>query len=109
MATRIHEYSGKEKGMMIIGAASDIKYLGQCLIDSCKDMPENEKTEWPRILHNNEIRNAPDYSLSFHLETTTGDKPEGNGFQSETSKTIFLILAVIGLISIIRWTIELVL
>jgi len=109
MTMRIHEYSGKEKGLMIIGSASDIKYLGQCLIDSCNDMPESEKTEWPRTLHNLEIRNAPGYSLSFHLETTMGDKPKGNGFQSEKSKTVFLILAVIGFISIIRWAIKLVL
>ena len=108
MTIRIHEYSGKENGMMIIGTASDIKNLGHRLIDSCNELPEKENVEWPRSLESLEISNIPNYSLSFHLETINETNPKGNGFKSEITKTIFFTFAFIGFISVIRWLIGLV-
>ena len=103
MTIRIHEYSGKENGMMIIGTSSEIKNLGHDLINSCNNIPETEGTEWPRSLKEIEISNAPNYYISFNLETNNKNLPKGNGFQSETTKTIYFIFVIIGVFSSIKW------
>lgn len=99
MTIRIHEYSGKENGMMIIGTASDIKNLGHRLIDSCNELPEKENVEWPRSLESLEISNIPNYSLSFHFIWKRSTKliRKVMGLKVKLLKPYFLLLRLLVL------------
>ena len=109
MTFRLHSYGGKERGLMVIGTAADLRELGQRLVDECRDAPNTEAVDWPRHIAEVPQSNAPNYSLSFHLETLDGIKPKGSGFQGELGKTVYLILAAIGAISVLYWAARLVL
>jgi hypothetical protein len=97
MAFRIHHYDAKEHGLMIIGTASDLRELGERLLNECRDAPEAEEVEWPRHVAGVVVSNAFDYSVSFHLETRNQAQPAGNGLQNETAKTVVFLLALVGL------------
>ena len=109
MAFRVHSYSGKERGLMVIGTAADLRQFGQRLVDECRAVPETEPIEWPRQVAEVPISNTTCYSLSFHLETSDGAKPKGSGLEGDLIKTAYLVLAAIGVISLVAWTVQLVL
>jgi len=109
MAFRIHAFSGKERGLMVIGTAVDLRQLGQRLIDECRDAPDTEAVDWPRHVAEAPVSNATHFSLSFHLETRDGIKPKGSGLEGDLSKTVYLVLAAIGAISVVYWAARLVL
>ena len=100
---RIHQITGKEKGMMVIGEASEIRSFGSMLVESTGNLPEKENAEWPPLLAELDFTNAPGYTLSFHLETTEGAIPKSSGFHSEILKTFIFVFAIIGIISVVRW------
>ena len=103
---RVHAYRGKECGLMLIGTATEIRSLGQGLVGACRDLPETEAINWLRRLEEFQIANRPNYSISFHLETSDGAEPKGDGFQSGLSRTVTLVLAIVGIVSVVRWVIE---
>lgn len=108
MAFRIHHYDGKERGLMIIGTASDLRELGERLLNECRDAPEAEEVDWPRLVADVAVSNVFDYSVSFHLETRNQAQPAGNGLH-ETVKTVFFLLALVGVVSLVLWGARLVL
>jgi len=109
VAFRIHHYFAKERGLMIIGTASDLRLLGQRLVDECRDASETEDIKWPRQVADVAVSNVVGYSVSFHLETHQRSEPKGNGLQSEVVKTVFFVLALVGVISLVFWGARLVL
>lgn len=73
---RLHRYRGRENGLMVIGTASELRSLANALLAFAADKPEKAAADWPpRAM---EVPIAPDFPLSFHLETTSGEKPASN-------------------------------
>ena len=99
---RIH---ATRESVMLIGTATEIRSLGQRLVDACRDLPETEAINWPRGLEEFQIANRPNFSISFHLETSDGAEPKDNGFQSDLSKNIVRIFAIVGVLSIVSWVV----
>ena len=93
--------------VMLIGSTTDIRSLGQRLVDACRDLPETEAVSWPRCLHELRLANVRNFSIEFHLETSDGAEPKGNGFPSDLSKTIVRILAIAGVLSVVTWVLAL--
>ena len=73
---RLHLYRGKENGLMVMGTAAELKSLANALLAFASEKPERSTAEWPPVA--TEINVAPNFLLSFHLETTRGDKPASN-------------------------------
>jgi len=103
---RIHQFSGKENGMMVIGKASEIRNFGKLLIEATSNLPEKEAVEWPPLVAELGFTNARSYSLSFHLETADCTNPKGNGFHSETMKIFLFGFAIVGIVSVAKWVVN---
>ncbi len=98
---RIHATRAR---VMLIGTATEIRSLGQRLVDACRDLPETEAINWPRGLEEFQIANRPNFSISFHLETSDGAEPKDNGFH-DLSRNIIRIFAILGVLSIVSWVV----
>ena len=110
---RVHTYSGREAGTMIIGPASELKALAELIISSVVGKPERVEKDWPEdVLFCNvksleDIRSA--YTLSFHVETLTGANPSPT-IRNKYGWIIFYILgtfSIIGAITLIQWLMKL--
>jgi len=104
---RVHQYSGKEKGIMVIGTATALNELGQELISRTERQPELVEDEWPKLIASRELGTAPDYTISFNIETTRRNIPPTKK-ESEIVKTVFFAFAIIGVVATVRWIVSLV-
>ena len=103
---RVHQYSGKEKGIMVIGSAAALNKLGQELISGTERQPELVEKEWPKMIASRELGTAPDYTISFNIETTRGNIPPTKK-ESEILKTAFFVFAIIGVLATVKWMVSL--
>ncbi|WP_347987903.1 hypothetical protein [Methylomonas sp. AM2-LC] len=97
-----HQFKGKESGHMVIGSVTEIRMLGEQLQALTAENSNFSDKNWPPLVVSTLINRASDYSLSFHIETKIGNCPPSNMPQSETRKTIFFILSIVGFISLVR-------
>lgn len=99
---RAHEYTGREKGMMVIGSTTQLQQLSELL----KAPIHTEATEWPTQVTSINIGSESNpYILSFHIENNS-NKPLSNIPRSSRSFWVFTILlpfAIIGVLAIINW------
>jgi hypothetical protein len=100
---RIHKISGKERGLMVIGTASELRHLATDLKAGLDGKPEKTEANFPEFVTACLPVKNLDQGISFNLETSSGDQPRSAFLDTEVGKTIFLVLAVIGVISIVRW------
>ena len=103
---RVHQYSGKEKGIMVIGTATALSELGQELVNKTEKQPELAEEEWPKLVASRELGAAPDYTISFHIETKRGNIPQTKK-EPEIVKTTFFIFAIIGVVATVKWLVSL--
>jgi hypothetical protein len=103
---RVHQYSGKEKGIMVIGTASALNELGHELVTRTEKHPELVEEEWPKLVASRELGTAPDYAISFHIETTRGNTPSTKK-ESEILRTVFFVFAIIGVVATVKWIVSL--
>lgn len=92
---------------MVIGPASALNELGQELIRGTERQPELVEEEWPKLIASRELGTAPDYTISFNIETTRGNVPPTKK-ESEILKTAFFVFAIIGVVATVRWIASLV-
>jgi len=99
---RAHEYTGREKGMMVIGSATQLQQLSELL----KAPIHTETTEWPTQVTSINIGSESNpYILSFHIENNS-NKPVSNIPRNSSPFWLLatlLPLAVIGVFAIIHW------
>lgn len=100
---RIHQFNGKESGLMIIGSATELRRLGEQLQALTTDKPDFSNANWPTQILSIDIDRSVDFSLSFNIETRARNVPVSNMPSSEKGKTIFFVLTIIGLISVVRF------
>jgi hypothetical protein len=103
---RIHNYSGKEQGTMLIGTATELQELCKELVFKLNGFPDKSPDAWPphlltRAAHGVEEGNRSDFYFSIHLETQAGDKPKPS-LRSRFGLPLFL-LALVGIWQIITW------
>lgn len=101
---RIHQYFGKENGIMVIGSASALNELGKELVAATDGQPETVDDRWPKLAASRDLGggDGPDSYLSFHVETSKGNIPPTSK-ESEVAKTVIFVLAIVGVIAIIKW------
>ena len=75
---RMHRYSGRENGLMIIGSAPELRALGKMLITFSESSPDLSPGDWPPLIGDVPLDGGGDFSLSFHLDTTSKSKPKTN-------------------------------
>ena len=100
---RIHQYNGRESGLMIIGSATELRKLGEQLQTLAANQPDFVNKYWPHNLVSIEIDNSVDFSLSFNIDTKFRTNPTSNIPPSEKNKTIYFFLMAIGLISMVKF------
>ncbi len=103
---RVHAVTGKERGLMIIGSASDLRTMATDLAAGLVGKPETVTSSFPELVALYQPVQDLDQGVSFHLETQSGDQPRNAFGDKEPGRTIFFFLAVIGLVSIIRWALS---
>lgn len=91
---------------MVIGTATALNELGQELISGTERQPELVEEEWPKLIASRELGTAPDYTISFNIETTKGNIPPTKK-ESEIIKTAFFVFAIIGAVATIKWIVNL--
>jgi hypothetical protein len=99
---RAHEYTGREKGMMVIGTTTQLHQLSELL----KAPINTEAIEWPTQVTSINIGSKSNpYILSFHIENNS-NKPLSN--IPRCSRSFWLLatlipLAIVGVLAIINW------
>jgi hypothetical protein len=106
----LHEYSGKENGLMVIGTSETLKALGLQLI-AAGDVPRKTFIDgWPASVADpttiGPYRNGSDYQLSFHIAGST-PLSEILPLSRRGPHALFTIsvaiLSIIGIITISKW------
>ena len=100
---RLHKISGKERGLMVIGSASELRALASDLLAATNGKPEKTSEDHPVMLSEFLPVKDLDQGLSFHLETEKGDLPKTVFGDTETGTVIWFLLAIVGLVAIIRF------
>ncbi len=91
---------------MVIGTASEMRRLATDLQAGLDGKPDKTDANFPEFVAACLPVKDLDQGISFNLETSSGDQPRSAFLDTEVGKTIFLVLAVIGLITIVRWVIS---
>ena len=100
---RIHQFNGKESGLMVFGSATELRKLGEQLQTLAADKPEFNEANLPQQLVSIPINPSTDFSLSFHIDTKAQNQPASNVPESEIRKTVFFVLTIVGFIGLVRW------
>lgn len=100
---RVHQVRGKERGLMIIGAASELRAVATRLLAALEGKPEMSSSAGPEMISEYLDVQELDQGISFHLETISGDQPKKVFGDTELGKTIVFILAIIGFIATVRF------
>ncbi|MFN0123995.1 MAG: hypothetical protein ACKV2V_26125 [Blastocatellia bacterium] len=111
---RAHAITGAgDQGLMLIGSRATLEKLAAELTEALREAPEKESVNWPRLLCAAPAPN-PDgsdwpWSVSFHLETVTGDKPALPLYSRAPGKGTLVLwaLALTGVVAIVNWIIHL--
>ena len=103
---RVHVVAGKERGVMVIGTASELGKMATALVAGLDGKPENSTSSFPELVAEYLPVQDLDQGVSFHLETQPGDQPRKVFGDTELGRTVFLLLAIIGLVSIVRWVLS---
>lgn len=102
---RVHEYRGKETGVMIMGSATELGALGKCLVEFAASSSEESDAAWPPMVAT--VNEGEKFLASIHHETKSKLLPEKSPSIGEAGRFIlfatFFVLAVIGVISVVRW------
>lgn len=110
---RAHIYQERDSGMMLIGSRSALEKLRAELTAALQDAPEKEAADWPRELCGFSVPNPEGsdwpYTVSFHLETVTGDTPALPKYSRLPRKfqIVLWLLAIVGLAAVVRWLLSL--
>ena len=77
---RIHRYSGKENGLMIMGSIEELQSLGQALMNAGSAKSAYVPPEkWPVHVASFIPAGKDKYfNVSFHVDTAENGKPETN-------------------------------
>ena len=75
---RMHRYRGHENGLMIIGTATELRALGQSLLEVNDEALGLSFQSWPEHVAQIAIDTGDNFPLSFHMDTGAGDKPSTN-------------------------------
>ena len=69
---RAHMYQGRERGVMLIGSAAEIRWLGERLIAGA-DAGAKPDADWPTKLAECDVSDNPKdpYTVSVHLDTAS--------------------------------------
>jgi hypothetical protein len=104
---RLHNFSGKEQGAMLIGSAQELKELATSILSALEHKPDRSGSEWPPTLVSRDINETDagkvsNFDFSVHLETTSASKPSPN-LRSRVAFPILVGIAGIALWQIITW------
>lgn len=88
---------------MVIGSATELRKLGEQLQALTADKPEFSDTSWPPQVISIPINPSLGFSLSFHIDTAKQNQPAANFPESSARKTIYSVLAIFGLASLVSW------
>lgn len=108
---RLHAYSGREHGLMVVGSRLSLKTLGQQLIAAADAEPASPPSrDWPVEVARPTVVgpyvDIPEFRLSFHLE---GESPAADVLPLRRSgpPTVLLIAvavcAAVGLVTLVGW------
>lgn len=104
---RLHQYSGRENGLMVIAPTSELRRLAGEINSQLIEGSDAEDCDWPRQVASIEIpgkNGGTPYTLSFHVETHS-KKPPTNLPKSGSLFWIFAFLSVFSAIGII-WSVS---
>ena len=103
---RIHEYSGRENGLMVIGPRSSVRSLIAELAAATDVISERADTEWPPQLQSFEVegRDGAPYLVSFHLETVSARQPKSrlSPIVRKLATAVLFVLCLVGATTIVR-------
>jgi hypothetical protein len=106
----LHAYAGRENGLMIIGSATALGELGQQLQAVASFEPLTAPTNWPHevaVLNcDSPYQDRPDYRVSFHVQHEPLPASLLRKSRQAPSAVAFLIvlpLALVGIVSLVRW------
>jgi hypothetical protein len=103
---RIHAYSGKEDGLLLIASASEWKSRVEELLSRLKDQPERAPRDGPPELCRRSVQaaqeSADDYKVSMHLETSLAKKPAGQA-RPLLIRIALIVFALIGVWQCLVW------
>jgi len=100
---RVHQYTGRENGIMIIGTRTDWRCLANQLFAATENAAKKKDAAWPPLIAKSKVSGRWDYSVSFHLETESGVPKDRLVFESEVVKILVRVFAIIGLVVSVRW------
>jgi hypothetical protein len=103
---RVHRISGKERGLMVIGTASELRSIGTGLLAGLDGKPEKSSSAFPEMVFACLAVEEKDQGLTFNLETEAGDQPKKVFGDTELGKSVFFVFAVIGLLASVRWVLS---
>ena len=103
---RLRVYTGKEHGLMIIGKPQALRSLGAKLAAAADSAAGGD---WPQAITSEQVESPyagiPEFNLSFHVEPSSGI-PESLRFirRAPSIQVVapVLVLAVVGLVSVVR-------
>lgn len=88
---------------MVIGDASSLRRLADDLAAGLTDKPDRTESPDPELIAEALPVHDLEQGISFYLEPRSGKYPRKGFGDSEVGKTMFFALAIIGLISVVRW------
>ena len=103
---RAHEYSGREKGLMVIGSAAALQALAREINDRAQQASPPENADWASLIATAELgTETQPFKLSFHLDTPRGE-PRTNIPRSARAFWLLILMlpfALVGFGSILTW------
>lgn len=107
---RIHEYRGRENGVMIIAPAGTLRSLAGVLKEFAAASVERSNTDWPPVVCEiQDTTRSRELKITFHLETENAALPSDRSWSASTRQAAFLVLLVlsaIGAWTILQWFIS---
>jgi len=110
----LHEYCGKESGMMVVGSQVALRNLAQQLAAATDGSVSNNEP-WPKEILSpwteGPYRDRPDFTLSFAIRGTAPlqkDFPHTrlNPFWEPVWYAV-MVCAIVGVVAIMRWAVAL--
>lgn len=106
---RVHNYSGKEQGTMIVGSFDELRAMASGLLLKLDGKPTKSPTDWPPELWGRSVegiqeQNKSDYYLSVNLETEKGYLPKTR-ISRRFGLPIF-VLALVGVWQLLSWAVR---
>lgn len=109
---KLHAYSGRENGLMVVGDVDALKALGAQLL-AVDATSSHSSSQFPPVVARPETTgpyiDVDGFQLTFHLDV--GQPMKGNGIQARRNMHPWLLLAcavctIVGAATITRWLIS---